>query len=191
MERFGWPSAGLAEDVEFHLMLIGAGYKVVFAPEATVAAEMPASLAASRSQNLRWEAGRLAAAKTVIPLLGRGVRERKIAMIDAAFEQLVPPLSVAVILDLALLLIGALMGIKLIWFTAAALLVPIALYVMEGMLLAEVSLAVYLALLSAPIYVAWKAILYARAVAVRADLAWIRTSRSGDDTPAKRENLES
>jgi 1,2-diacylglycerol 3-beta-glucosyltransferase len=191
IDRFGWPSAGLAEDVEFHLMLIEAGYRVVFAPEAIVAAEMPSSLTDSHSQNLRWEAGRLATVKAAILILWRGVRGRNLAMVDAAVEQLVPPLSVAMILDLTLLILGALFGVRLVWLASAAMLIPMVLYVAEGVLLAEVSSGVYLALLSAPIYVAWKALVYARAFAVGANLAWVRTSRAGSEKVTRHKNLES
>jgi hydroxymethylpyrimidine/phosphomethylpyrimidine kinase len=41
LERFSWRWFTLAEDVEFHLALVGAGIRVDFAPEAEVLAEMP------------------------------------------------------------------------------------------------------------------------------------------------------
>src|SRR5215208_1945050 len=54
IERFGWPTSGLAEDVEAHLTLVRAGLRVDFVPEAVVRGEMPDSFRASRTQQERW-----------------------------------------------------------------------------------------------------------------------------------------
>jgi cellulose synthase/poly-beta-1,6-N-acetylglucosamine synthase-like glycosyltransferase len=181
IERFGWPSSGLAEDVEFHLTLVAAGIRVVFAPEAVVRAEMPASLGGSDSQNMRWEAGRLATIRRqALPLLWQGLRRRDVAAVDAAVEQLVPPLSVPVALAGVVLVGGAVPGLRPVWVTAAALLGAIIAHVAAGLWLAEAPPRVYRALLYAPIYVAWKALLYARALAGRRDRRWVRTERATD-----------
>jgi cellulose synthase/poly-beta-1,6-N-acetylglucosamine synthase-like glycosyltransferase len=183
IERFGWPSAGLAEDVEFHLMLVEAGIRVSFAPEAVVRAEMPDSLSGSRTQNMRWEAGRLATIRRhALPLLGRGLRRRNVAALDAALEQLTPPLSVPVALAVVVLVAGLLLRLPVVWLSAAAMLAVIALYVLAGLLLARAPLRVYRALLHAPIYIGWKAFLYARALAGRGDRRWVRTERVAPPT---------
>jgi cellulose synthase/poly-beta-1,6-N-acetylglucosamine synthase-like glycosyltransferase len=178
LDRFGWATTGLAEDVEFHLQLVAAGIPVTFAPEAVVSAEMPPSLGGSRGQNLRWEAGRVATVRRqALPLLLRGLRERRIAAVDAAIEQLVPPLSVPFAVATLCLVAGLLTHLPLVWVAASALLASLVLYVVAGLLLANVPFRVYLALFQAPVYIAWKASLYMRAVANRGDRRWVRTER--------------
>src|SRR5436190_682638 len=95
LERFAWNWFTLAEDVEFHLALVRAGVRVDFAPETTVLADMPVTLAQAASQNQRWERGRLQLLRSHVPaLLLDGVRMRSWLRVDAAVEQLMPPLSV-------------------------------------------------------------------------------------------------
>src|SRR5947209_5415876 len=95
LDRFGWSWFTLAEDVEFHLALVRGGLRVDFAPEARVLADMPVTLAQAVSQNERWERGRLLLArKQVAALLLDGCRRRSALRIDAALEQVIPPLSV-------------------------------------------------------------------------------------------------
>ncbi len=180
LARFGWPSAGLAEDVEFHLMLVEAGIRVEFAPEAVVRAEMPASLRGSRTQNMRWEAGRLAVVRRqALPLLARGVRERDIARCDAALEQIMPPLSVPFALAVVCLPLGIVIGAPVVWVTAATLLAALVTHILAGLMLARVPWRVYRALMHAPTYVAWKAGVYMKALLGRRDRGWVRTERIG------------
>lgn len=177
LERFGWPSAGLAEDVEFHLRLVAAGFRVAFVPRAVVYGEMPATLREAGTQNERWEAGRLATVRRLaLPLLWRGLRRRSPAMVDAAVEQLMPPLSVPVAVALLCGAGGLLLGLPLVWLTAAASLAAVGIYVVVGLALARASAAEWRALLAAPIYVAWKALVYARSVRPR-EREWQRTGR--------------
>jgi hypothetical protein len=182
VERFGWPVAGLAEDVEMHLLLVAAGVRVAFAPEAVVRAEMPSTLGGAGGQNLRWEAGRLTALRRQVwPLVRRGLARRDVAALDAALEQLVPPLSVPVLLAGLGLVGGVLLRAPVVADTAAALLALLALHVLAGLLLARVSGRVYRSLAMAPLYVAWKAAIYGRAVLGRAERRWVRTARVGGD----------
>ena len=178
LERFGWPCAGLTEDVELHLRLVAAGLRVAFAPEAVVWGEMPATLGRADSQNLRWEAGRLATLRRqALPLLRQGLRTRSPAAVDAALEQFMPPLSVPVAVAGGCLLAGLLLGQQWVVLTAALLLGVIGVYVLAGLLLARSPLRVYRALLHAPVYLLWKAALYGRALTGRHDGRWIRTER--------------
>jgi 1,2-diacylglycerol 3-beta-glucosyltransferase len=179
IERFGWPSAGLAEDVEFHLMLVSAGYRVAFAPEAVVRGEMPVSLAGSESQNLRWEAGRLTALRRhALPLFGAGLRRRNVAMLDAAVEQSVPPLSAPVLVAGAILAVAAVLRLRWTALAALGLLLSFAAHITAGLALARVPGRVYRAFLHAPLYIAWKCALYAKALLGRYERGWIRTERA-------------
>ncbi len=91
----------LTEDAELALNLLLDGTLVSFAPDARVEAEMPDTLVAARSQHERWERGRLDLTRRYVPTLlrrvlaGDGLAPRW-AYLDAALDQLIPPLSVVV-----------------------------------------------------------------------------------------------
>ncbi|HYW86385.1 MAG TPA: glycosyltransferase family 2 protein [Chloroflexota bacterium] len=177
LERFAWSWFSLAEDVEFHLALVRAGLRVDFAPETTVLADMPVSLAQAASQNQRWERGRLQLLRSHLPLLLEGLRLRSWRRIDAAIEQLMPPLSVPFALA-GVVLVGSL--VVAAWpaalFATIAVLAQLA-YLAAGLLLVRAPLKAYLALSSAPLYIAWKVGLYARSLINVRATAWIRTAR--------------
>lgn len=187
LARFGWPTSGLAEDVEFHLHLLRAGLRVEFVPNAVVYGEMPDSLRRADSQNLRWEAGRLATVRRqALPLLAFGLRRANLAAVDAAIEQLVPPISVPALIAAAALPAGLLAGAPAIWMPAGAFLAVLAGYLLTGLLIARVGLRSWLALGFAPAYAAWKCLIYLRALLSRGDRPWVRTARAAATQQAGR-----
>jgi cellulose synthase/poly-beta-1,6-N-acetylglucosamine synthase-like glycosyltransferase len=178
LERVGWSWFTLAEDVELHLALVEAGYRVDFVPEATVLADMPVTFAQAASQNERWERGRLEMLRQRgLGLLLDGVLRRDRIRVDAAVEQLIPPLSVPVVLA------GALLGAGLVLRSRPALLLAgFSLlgqigYVLAGLALARAPWRVYRALTYAPAYIGWKAWLYGQAMVTRGTGRWVRTAR--------------
>jgi hypothetical protein len=154
---------------------------VDFAPEAVVSADMPTSLGVATSQNLRWEAGRLGALRGDVPgMLARGVRRADATMLDAAAEQLIPPVSV-------LFAGGATVSALSVWLgvtTASSLAIfgtlAIGAHVIAGLVATRAPLRTYLALASAPRYILWKVALYARAVIAPPGAPWIRTERRAE-----------
>ena len=179
IERFGWASYSLAEDAEYHLALVSAGIRVVYTPEAVVTSAMPTTLRQARSQQQRWERGRLALARTHALALMRGAwRHRDLARLDAIADVCLPPISALVGL-LALVVLGA---AALRWgpglVVASGLVAVFALHGAAGMGLARLSWRAYGALLYAPWYVLWKIGIYCAAALRRGDGAWVRTSRS-------------
>jgi cellulose synthase/poly-beta-1,6-N-acetylglucosamine synthase-like glycosyltransferase len=177
MQRFGWRWFTLAEDVEFHLALVGDGVRVDFAPEATVLADMPVSFEQARSQNQRWEQGRVYLVKRWVPaLILDGIRKRSFLRLDAAIEQLIPPLSVPFVASLLCAMAAIVLGAY-----AAATLALVALagqvaYLLAGLWLVHAPARAYLALSTAPSYVAWKLLLYGQALIAR-QTRWVRTAR--------------
>jgi len=179
LEAHGWTASGLAEDVELHLALVRAGLRVDFAPDAVVRADMPTTLRGATSQNMRWEAGRLTAARNDVPrMLLDGLRSRNLVVVDACIEQLIPPLSVAVALGSATTVLAALVGASLGSILALAGTLAMLGHVMAGLFAVKAPWRTYLALLGAPPYIAWKLVVYLRAITVRSRLAWVRTPRS-------------
>lgn len=173
----GWDAFGLTEDIEQHFRLLERGVHVAFAPEAVVRAEMPVTFGAAASQNSRWERGRLAALAVEVPrLLRLAVRRRDPSALDAAFEQLVPPLSICVAAALAATLAGAAGRSRRL--LAAGLFGGVGqlAYVFIGLRLAGAPAGAASALATAPRYVLWKGAVWVRA-AVRPPDRWQRTAR--------------
>jgi cellulose synthase/poly-beta-1,6-N-acetylglucosamine synthase-like glycosyltransferase len=179
MERFAWRWFTLAEDVEFHLALIGEGIRVDFAWETSVQADMPVTLAQARSQNARWEQGRLQLLRSQVPqLFLDGVRQRSFLKLDAAIEQVLPPLSVPVALGGICLIVSLAMGsVPAATLSGLSLVAQLA-YLAAGLAMVRAPLGAYVALSSAPVYVAWKFGLYGQALFAARASTWIRTARN-------------
>lgn len=179
-ERFPW-SGSLTEDIEMHTALVLAGERVAFAPEARVQAEMPATLGGSQTQNERWERGRLEMARTAaLPLLKLAWQRRRFAPLDAAAEHLIPPTAILALVLAACLLAGAVLawlGSALVGWLALGLAASLALYLLAGLWMAQAPRRVWLALLYAPFYVAWKIPLLAGVLLKRRSQGWVRTQR--------------
>ncbi len=176
--EFSWRWFTLAEDVEFHLALVERGQAVAFAPETWVKADMPVTLQQSASQNSRWEQGRLQLIRQHVPrLLLQGFRHGSWLQVDAAMEQLIPPLSVPFALGAISMPAAWLAGAPLIAGVALACLVGYAVYLVAALALVGAPLRIYVTLGMAPVYIAWKVGLYARSLLGNRSGAWVRTAR--------------
>lgn len=179
IERHGWGSYTLAEDAEYHLLLIANGIRVRYVPEAVVTSAMPTTLRQARSQQQRWERGRLILARAHGPALLRGaLRHGDLARLDAIVEVCLPPISLLAgllaLLAACALALGWLPGV----WGALALLALFALHVAAGLALARLSPRAYLSLLYAPWYILWKIGVYAGAAVRRGEARWVRTDRA-------------
>jgi len=154
--------------------------------------KIPTTLAGARTQNERWELGRLQLAKRFVPELARrtlrGGGAGRIASADALLDQLVPPLSVlgaatgvvAIVTTAATVAARrprSIAGALLAWFAAGAL----GFHVLAGLRLANAPRAIYAALLRAPRFVLWKVALWLRMVVRPTGVAWQRTERNVPD----------
>jgi cellulose synthase/poly-beta-1,6-N-acetylglucosamine synthase-like glycosyltransferase len=181
IERFGWAAYGLTEDAEYHVTLIESGIRVAYVPRALVAAEMPASVWLSGSQQGRWERGRIELARAHgLGMLGGFLRMGDVARLDVAVESLTPPLSL-----LAAGVVFALVGAaSLQWgvglWVALGLLGALLLHVAVGIALGRLPFRVVLSLLAAPFYIVWKCVLFLGALMARGARGWIRTPRNGE-----------
>jgi cellulose synthase/poly-beta-1,6-N-acetylglucosamine synthase-like glycosyltransferase len=181
LHQIGWQWFTLAEDVEFHLALVHAGIRVQFAADARVDADMPISFSQAASQNERWELGRLQMAKHRVPaLLDLALPETRWLRLDAAIEQLIPPMSVPFALGGVCLLVGLLGNWVIISGLAAFGLTAQLIHLLAGLHMVGAPGRVYRSLAYAPIYIVWKLALYVRALVSTRTMGWIRTARSAD-----------
>lgn len=98
LERHRW-TGHLIEDMELQIeLLLDDDIRVVYVPDAELMAEIPDNIESATSQNRRWERGRLVLARDAVPALVRSLvgsrPSRRLALIDATFDLLVPPISV-------------------------------------------------------------------------------------------------
>lgn len=172
-------SASLTEDIEYHMGLILAGERAMFAPDAVVWAEMPNSLRASQTQNERWERGRMDMVRTFVPqLLREAIKRRSFLLFDAAVEQIIPPFTAVAGASVALLAAALALKTPLGIAIAVAIVLAQAVYIFSGLLLAKAPWAVYKSLLFAPAFMIWKIWLYVRLLLGLKPREWVRTARN-------------
>ncbi|MEF3273677.1 MAG: glycosyltransferase [Chloroflexus sp.] len=178
LRRHRW-TASLTEDIEYHMRLILAGERAMFAPDAVVWAEMPDNLRSAQSQNERWERGRLEMVRHYVPrLLREGWRRRSFLLIDAAIEQLIPPFSVVTGASIVVLLMALLLREPITLALASFILGGQIVYILSGLILVGAPWSVYRSLLFTPIFVLWKLWLYVRLLLGIKPRDWIRTARN-------------
>jgi 1,2-diacylglycerol 3-beta-glucosyltransferase len=178
LREYQW-SASLTEDIEYHMALILGGHRVTFAPDAIVWAEMPSSLGAARTQNIRWERGRQEMVRQYVPrLLRAAMVRRSFLLFDAAVEQIIPPFSIVAMGSLvSLVAAAALQSIPAVLIGAFLLLGQVV-YILAGLWLSGAPTKVYQALLYAPLFIAWKVWLYVRVLIGLDRKGWTRTARN-------------
>src|SRR5579864_9387356 len=178
LKEFTWRWFTLAEDVEFHLALVERGIRVEFEPGTWVKADMPVSLKQSSSQNARWERGRIQLIRQHVPrLVLGGLRRRSLLTLDAAAEQLIPPLSIPFALGAATIPAAFLLGSVPLVLTVIGCLAGYAVYLLVALALVGAPLRIYATLAMAPVYIGWKVGLYARSLIGSRSTAWVRTAR--------------
>ena len=110
LEEKHWTAFSVGEDWEYYAQLVADGVSIAFAARAKVLHQESRSLNQATSQRLRWSSGRFSIAKKLgMPLLFRGVRQRRWRMVDAAAPLLFPNFS----LQINLTLLGILLSFLL------------------------------------------------------------------------------
>ncbi len=184
LKAIPWSTYSLNEDLEYGLILLLHGIKVVFAAEAKVLATMPAQAKHAQSQRARWEAGRFPVIKTYSgKLLWYALRNLSLCALDAWIDLLIPAFvnlfgAAALVFATHLLLLligwGVLSTYTLIW--ACALLAGLA-HVGVGLAVAHADRDLVRAVSYIPRYAAWKMLLYLRIARQGTETGWVRTTR--------------
>jgi cellulose synthase/poly-beta-1,6-N-acetylglucosamine synthase-like glycosyltransferase len=163
VHRFRAPAS---EDLFFTLDLLLDGVRCRHVDSARLRSEGAGTWDAFGSQKVRYEAGRMAAARTyVLRLLGRAVVHRDAACLDAAWFLATPPFALAVLSILAGLALAAAAGAPLLAALFGTGLLVLVLVIVTGLIQAGAGLRTWLSLLAAPWYLGWKAVVQLRALA--------------------------
>jgi 1,2-diacylglycerol 3-beta-glucosyltransferase len=176
--RFRAPAS---EDLFFSLDLLLEGVRCRHVDGSRLRSEGAGRWDAFGRQKLRYEAGRMTAARSYVPrLLRRAVRRRDPSCFEAAWYLATPPFALAA---LSLLVGGGVAAAFGPWWLTAVFgagLLALAFALVTGLVQAKAGPRTWLALLAAPWYLAWKAAVQVRAFAsvLRRDSYYPPTERA-------------
>jgi cellulose synthase/poly-beta-1,6-N-acetylglucosamine synthase-like glycosyltransferase len=160
--RFRAPAS---EDLVFTLDLMLAGIRCRHVDTARLRSEGESRWSTFGGQKVRYEAGRMAAARNYVPrLLNRAFRHRDAACLEAAWFLATPPFALAVLCLLAALALAAIAQAWAMTALFGAGLTILTLVILIGLIQARAGLRTWLALLAAPWYLGWKAVVQLRAM---------------------------
>ncbi|HJL17334.1 MAG TPA: glycosyltransferase family 2 protein [Sandaracinaceae bacterium LLY-WYZ-13_1] len=174
VEAMPYTAHSVVEDLEYHLMIVRAGFSVTFLEETAVYADVPLTDASARSQRLRWEGGRLRMIREHAPELAGDVLRGRWRLLEPLGDLLLLPLATHV----------GILGLVLVtpfWPTqlyAAASLAVVTAHVATALKVGGGTREDLRVLADVPFYVLRKAGLLPSLVrASKADQDWVRTER--------------
>ena len=170
----GFPGSGITEDAAATLNLLRRGELVVFEPRAAVSGRMATSYAAARTQDMRWEGGRLALIPSAIAEASRHLAAGRLRASAAALELASLPLTLTGVLAAAGLAIA--LGGYGSMTVASVSIASLLSYVLIGLAAARPDRGDLLALVHAPRFVAHKLRVFARLTRGQ-PRSWERTTR--------------
>ena len=176
-----WEGGNLVEDMQLGIDLAIAGYPTSFCPGAGVMSAVPRQERAFVSQRRRWEHGHLRTLLTQVPrLVLAGLKQRRVDLLCMALDLAVPPLSLLMVLWLAMLCVTTVCA------AAGASVVPVVLLAGGGFLMVMTILAGWAVfcrhlfgwrtVAALPWYVFRKVPIYLDFL-VRRQREWVRTER--------------
>lgn len=168
----------ITEDLDYHLRLVNAGFRVDLVADTTVWSELPTAAAASASQRARWEGGRVGAIIEWSPRLLKQLAKGRLRLLEPLLDLWLLPLSYHAVLLLPLLFVPifatrtyGVIGLSLLALHAVTA-------VRLGWRWKDVLL-----LARAPLHVLWKLKMLPQVIAKAGkNASWIRTDRPATKT---------
>ena len=160
--RFHAPAS---EDLFFTLDLLLEGVRCRHVDSARLRSQGASTWDSFGGQKVRYEAGRMAAARAFVPrLLHRAVARRDAAAFEAMWFLLTPPFAVGALSVIVATGLAAAAGAWTLAAVFAAGLGLLCLALATGLIQARAGLRTWFALCAAPWYLLWKAVVQVRAV---------------------------
>ncbi|MEM7726988.1 MAG: glycosyltransferase family 2 protein [Cyanobacteria bacterium P01_A01_bin.45] len=174
-------SGSIVEDMKLGIDLVLAGHEPIICPKATVFGYLPSEQKTAKSQRTRWEHGHLQTLLTYTPqLLRASWQQKRPKLLISAMDLSIPPLSLLVVIWLALTPVAFLWGIWGISWLSATVLSAAGLSLLTAIGIAWAGFArkdiPFLELLAIPIYILWKIPVYLRFL-FQPQKTWERTRR--------------
>ncbi|HKF77429.1 MAG TPA: WecB/TagA/CpsF family glycosyltransferase [Candidatus Dormibacteraeota bacterium] len=183
LEAHPWCAFTGVEDLEYSIELRLAGIRPRYVGDALVQGPVPRGYGGMRAQRLRWEGGRWHVVRTRLGrLVGHGLR-RDPGVLDAALDLAVPPfglLAMGAVAGTVVTAVAVALQVAAAWSLSPWLLAVAAMtgFVALGLVSARAPASMWLALLEAPRFLAWKVFTYARIVAGFDPRRWERSERT-------------
>jgi cellulose synthase/poly-beta-1,6-N-acetylglucosamine synthase-like glycosyltransferase len=179
--QYPWETYSLVEDMEYGLHIVRHGVRVRYAADAQSYGQAAGDWRHAEQQRLRWSGGFLDVRRRLaMRILADGLKNRDMALLDRAFELLLPSYSALVILTLLLLIVKLALGLlnqpvlygDAILIAAAWMMLPLI-----GLGLDRAPMTLFIAYLFSPIYLAWRVWIGMLAFLRRRRIVWVRTPR--------------
>lgn len=186
LRKVGW-GEGLTEDYQLRQKLLLQGIRITYAPRAKGYGEAVLSWRQAEKQRARWIRGvQQAGEQYKRQLLRESLRRRDPAILDGALQSYLPAYSTLVLVVgcliivklLLLSLTSATVPAELVW-AWVALFLALFLYPLFGLMLEKAPLRAYLAILSGPLFIAWRTWLSLVARFNGRKIEWVRTQHGG------------
>lgn len=177
--KYGWPAKSEVEDLEFTIMLLEQGKRVNYNPEAIITSEMAVNRKQADGQRRRWEGGRFALARTMVPTMLKRVMRGRSEYLFILMDLIVAPLSLLIFLTLASWFATWMFMPAAIPLTTA-IICMIFIYVVSGQLQRKAPLKLWFYLSAAPLYLIWKAAVYTTMLFSPRSAEWFRTPRKSE-----------
>jgi cellulose synthase/poly-beta-1,6-N-acetylglucosamine synthase-like glycosyltransferase len=176
----GWPATSIAEDIEFGKDLLLRGIRIHYAPRAIVTSDIGEKLHQLETQQLRWEGGKTQVLRRYLPrIVRRMITNPSIMLLDEFFDELIPSLSMLVVLS-ATGLVAALFGAPWLAFPFAAALLVFGAAVISGAIQLRMPGRAWLLLAGLPFFLLFKFYLFGKLALQRRPAGWTRTPRRGE-----------
>lgn len=177
LEAVPYLAGSVVEDLEYHHMLVRAGKRVQFLDRATVFGEMPVKGKGAETQRSRWEGGRLRMVRESAPGLLRDVARGRMQCVEPLLELLLLPLAFHVLL----LLVACCGPFAVIRWAGIVGLGIVLLHMVAAIAVGDGGWSDVKALLSAPVYVAWKVMMIPKVLrGAKKEQEWVRTERNSE-----------
>ena len=171
-------SGHIVEDMKLGVDLTRANKPPLFLPDALVTSVFPPSDEATKTQRARWEHGHLSVIVSEVPsLLVEAFKTKNLAMLALAFDLLVPPLAVLVLLCFILFIVSFGLSSQAALFMAGLLLMALFAAVLLAWLFFGREVINFKQLCYAPIYALIKIPLYIKFF-VNRQVDWVRSKRN-------------
>jgi len=180
IERYGWKSMTIGEDLEQTLQLHESSEFIQFVPDALTLAQEASTLSQGYSQRQRWASGRRVLVGAARSAIVRGIRNASLWQMELGVELLMPGYSKLLNWTLATAVVSLIFVERSPALTLAVLFVLI--YQMFEVLLAmrlmRAGLRTLKSLMFAPVFLVWKAAIDILATVGHRRDAWVRTERA-------------
>lgn len=190
LRRMGW-GEGLTEDYQLRQRLLLEGIKIRYEPAAKGYGEAPLTWSEARAQRARWLRGTSDASQQFGQrLFFEGIRHRKWALLDGAFQAYMPSYSTLSILSMIFSLgyvficaLGRFLNQPIFsWYVMFLLLIIVIVlifYPLAGLALEHAPFKAYLIILSGPFFIIWRTWLALNIRRSKAQVFWVRTPHGG------------